>query len=124
MDWKSQQNNRGSNILIHSGLIADALVSAKNRGVAVRILMDSGTISDSGSEYSRLQKLGISIKTDYSKGLMHDKFFIVDESVVGTGSYNWTASAENDNAENLLIVRSAMLANRYLNEFTALWRAL
>ena len=102
--------------------IADALVSAKNRGVAVRVLMDSGTISDSGSEYSRLQKLGISIKTDSSKGLMHDKFFIIDGRVVGTGSYNWTISAEDDNAENLLIVMSVALAERYLNEFTALWK--
>ena len=102
--------------------IADALVSAKNRGVALRVLMDSGTISDSGSEFSRLQKLGITIKTDSSKGLMHDKFFIIDGRVVGTGSYNWTMSAEDDNAENLLIVRSVVLAERYLNEFTALWK--
>jgi phosphatidylserine/phosphatidylglycerophosphate/cardiolipin synthase-like enzyme len=103
--------------------LADALVSARDRGVAVRVLMDSGTISDSGSEYSRLKKIGISIKTDSSTGLMHDKFFLIDGRVVGTGSYNWTGSAEDDNAENLLIVRSAMLVGRYLNEFNALWNA-
>lgn len=103
--------------------LADALVSARNRGVAVRVLMDSGTTSDSGSEYSRLQKLGISIKTDSSTGLMHDKFFVIDDRVLGTGSYNWTGSAEDDNAENLLIVRSATLVDRYLNEFNALWNA-
>jgi phosphatidylserine/phosphatidylglycerophosphate/cardiolipin synthase-like enzyme len=103
--------------------LADALVSAKNRGVAVRVLMDSETTSDSGSEYSRLQKLGISIKTDSSTGLMYDKFFVIDGRVVGTGSYNWTGSAEDDNAENLLIVRSATLVGHYLNEFNALWNA-
>jgi phosphatidylserine/phosphatidylglycerophosphate/cardiolipin synthase-like enzyme len=103
--------------------LADALVSARNRGVAVRVLMDSGTTSDSGSEYSRLQKLGISIKTDSSMGLMHDKFFLIDGRIVGTGSYNWTGSAEDDNAENLLIVRSTILFGRYLNEFNAIWNA-
>ena len=103
--------------------LADALVSARDRGVAVRVIMDSGTISDSGSEYSRLKRLGISIKTDSSTGLMHDKFFLIDGRVVGTGSYNWTGSAEDDNAENLLIVRSATLVGRYLNEFNALWNA-
>ena len=103
--------------------LADALVSAKNRGVVVRVLMDSGTISDSGSEYSWLQKQGIPIKTDSSEGLMHDKFFVIDGKVVGTGSYNWTGSAEDDNAENLLIVRSVTLAGLYLNEFNALWRS-
>ena len=103
--------------------LADALVSARDRGVAVRVIMDSGTISDSGSEYSRLKRLGISIKTDSSTGLMHDKFFLIDGRVVGTGSYNWTGSAEDDNAENLLIVRSAILVGRYLNEFNALWNA-
>jgi phosphatidylserine/phosphatidylglycerophosphate/cardiolipin synthase-like enzyme len=54
---------------------------------------------------------------------MHDKFFVIDDRLVGTGSYNWTASAEEDNAENLLIVRSATLVGRYLNEFNALWDA-
>ena len=103
--------------------LADALVSAKNRGVAVRVLMDSETIDDSGSEYSRLKKLGISIKTDSSTGLMHDKFFVIDGRVVGTGSYNWTGSAEDDNAENLLVVRSTALGVRYLIEFNALWNA-
>jgi phosphatidylserine/phosphatidylglycerophosphate/cardiolipin synthase-like enzyme len=103
--------------------LADALVSARNRGVAVRVLMDSETISDSGSEYYRLQRLGIAIKTDSSTGLMHDKFFVIDGKVIGTGSYNWTGSAEDNNAENLLIVRSATLVVRYLNEFNALWNA-
>jgi phosphatidylserine/phosphatidylglycerophosphate/cardiolipin synthase-like enzyme len=118
--------NRTIDVAVYSftqDSLADALVSARNRGVAVRVLMDSGTTSDSGSEYSRLQKLGISIKTDSSTGLMHDKFFVIDGRVIGTGSYNWTGSAEDDNAENLLIVRSATLVDRYLNEFNALWNA-
>ena len=102
--------------------IGDALVAAKARGVNVRVVMEHDTISDSGSEYSWLQSKGISIRTDSSEGLMHNKFFVIDGSIVGTGSFNWTKSAENDNDENLLIVRSESLANKYLNEFNYLWR--
>ena len=101
--------------------IGDALVAAKGRGVNVRVIMEQDTISDSGSEYSWLQSKGIAIRTDSSEGLMHDKFFIIDGKVIGTGSYNWTTAAENDNSENLLIVRSESLATKYLNEFNYLW---
>jgi len=101
--------------------IGDALVAAKGRGVKVRILMEYDTISDSGSEYSWLQSKGLAIRTDSSEGLMHDKFFIIDGKIVGTGSYNWTKAAEDDNSENLLIVRSESLATKYLYEFNYLW---
>ena len=36
-----------------------------------------------------------------------------------TGSHNWSASAENSNNENTLIVHDADVANQYLQEFAA-----
>ena len=90
-------------------------------GVNVRVLMEGEKIGDSGSEYGRLRAAGVDVRADSLPGLMHDKFLVVDGEVVGTGSYNWTAAAESDNAENLLIVRSESLSALYIEEFEAIW---
>ena len=39
---------------------------------------------------------------------------IVDKAVVETGSFNYTVSAQHYDAENLLIIHSKILADRYL----------
>ena len=56
-------------------------------------------------------------------GLLHDKFAVIDERVVLTGSYNWTAAAENKNAENLLIIKDKVIARKYTDQFHHLWGA-
>lgn len=38
---------------------------------------------------------------------------IIDKDTVITGGYNFTQAAETKNAENLLILRSAKLADTY-----------
>jgi len=53
---------------------------------------------------------------------MHQKFAVIDSRIVLTGSYNWTASAENYNHENLLLFRDAgPLAEEYRQQFLRLW---
>lgn len=37
---------------------------------------------------------------------MHNKFFISDNKLLGTGSFNWTYNAVNNNYENLLLTNS------------------
>lgn len=52
-------------------------------------------------------------------GLMHDKFCIIDDSIILTGSFNPTSTAKvNDN--NLVIIHSAYLAENYNQEFSEL----
>ncbi len=42
---------------------------------------------------------------------------IIDKNTVITGSFNFTKAAEEKNAENLLIIRSADLAKLYLDNW-------
>lgn len=122
-NWISRANT-SIDVAIYSftrDSIADALIEAKTRGVKVRVLMELDKTTDDGSEYLRLKTMGVSIKPDSSQGLMHDKFFVIDGRIIGTGSFNWTSAAENDNAENLIIVSSEVLASKYLREFDVLW---
>jgi phosphatidylserine/phosphatidylglycerophosphate/cardiolipin synthase-like enzyme len=63
-------------------------------------------------------------------GLMHHKFMVVDRQVVVTGSANWTMSdihgdlgqaSSRGNANNLLTIRSAALAQHFTQEFDLMW---
>lgn len=54
---------------------------------------------------------------------MHDKFAVVDGATVETGSFNFTASAENHNGENVPVLHDAGVAQRYGQEWERLWSA-
>ena len=110
--------------------IAWALVRAHERGVEVRVLLDGDF--DASCKYSKntfLSRHGVNVKLDRShivggevQGYMHNKFAVVDGKVVITGSYNWTASAEHRNDENLLIITDApKLCRKYESQFVKLW---
>ena len=98
-------------------IVADALVRAKERGVAVSVLMDKKKSRYKKSLRSRLAKDGISVYTDGEHFLYHNKVIIVDRSVVLTGSFNFKEDAETSNAENLLRLRSPELAQKYLDDW-------
>ena len=112
--------------------LAWALAKARQRGVKVQVVLDQEF--DAGNESSKrlfLEQQGVPVrrvsgldrgKRDRGAGLMHQKFAVIDRSVVLTGSYNWTVSADNVNDENLLIFRDAApLADDYRKEFFRLW---
>lgn len=89
--------------------IADALVAAAARGVIVTLVVDKG---QAASKFSQAQRLaatpGIIVHAWNGNGLMHSKAFVVDRGKsVGLGSYNFTAHAEQDNTEVLLISSTA-----------------
>jgi hypothetical protein len=91
--------------------------------VKVRGVIDNN--SDSGEQYDSLVARGLDVhlKANLS-GLLHHKYAIVDANgadtnkYVITGSHNWSGSAETKNNENTLIIRSARIANLYLQEFS------
>ncbi len=105
--------------------IAEAVVRAHSRGVTVRVVMDE---SQSANKYSKkiyFQKKGIPLRLSrgIGRGIMHDKFAVIDGNLVITGSFNWTASAEENNYENLLVIRSPLLVMKYSEEFEKIWRS-
>lgn len=101
--------------------VAEALVTAKNRGVSVRVVADKkGNMTYSAVTFLANQGIPVRLNTHYP--VMHNKFIIVDANTVQTGSFNYTASAAKKNAENVLLVQNAPnLAGAYQNEFNRLW---
>ncbi len=52
---------------------------------------------------------------------MHHKVIIIDNSIVVTGSLNFSSSADEDNEENVVILDNPEIAALYLQEFDKLW---
>lgn len=103
--------------------IADALIAARNRGVAVRILADSSQANGTGSEVAKLEAAGFQLKRTNggSGGIMHNKFAIFDGRVLLTGSYNWSANAEQNNDENAVFIRDMRVISAFQANFNSMW---
>jgi phosphatidylserine/phosphatidylglycerophosphate/cardiolipin synthase-like enzyme len=70
----------------------------------------------SGSRYSAatyLSNAGVPVSVDTRIAIAHSKVMVIDAETVITGSFNFTATAQSHNSENLLAVRDATLAARY-----------
>ncbi len=119
--------------------LAAAVVRAHKRGVKIRLILDGNDESDySKGFYLRQRGVDVRYARGLAKksrkkrkkryrvrkyGLMHHKFAVVDGKTVATGSFNWTASAERWNHENLLVIKSPSLARRYETAFRKIWKS-
>ena len=104
--------------------IADTLVAAMRRGVAVRVISDDEQVKQQGSDILRLQAAGVPVKVDSSPAFhMHHKFVVIDGLLVATGSYNWTQQAHTGNQENLLVAEDAGAVAEYQDSFEKMWQS-
>jgi len=98
--------------------LAEALLARAADGVAVTGVFEADQYrANIGTEFDRLRDGGLSVRLDGNPNHMHHKVLIIDEHIVITGSYNFTASAEQRNDENLLVIDDPALASQYLAEF-------
>lgn len=104
--------------------LADALLDAHRRAVAVRIITDDSKAEDLGSDVDRLGRAGIAVRVDRSPYHMHHKFAILDGSTLMTGSYNWTRGAARDNEENLIVTGDPRLVSPFVTTFERLWEKM
>ncbi len=95
--------------------IRDALLRANQRGVQVRMVMESDNMSSPAPQV--LLKAGIPIIGDDRTGLMHDKYLVIDRSEVWTGSMNATNEGAYSDNNNLMRIRSTMVAADYETDF-------
>ncbi len=95
--------------------IRDALLRAHDRGVQVRMVMESDNLDRSDPQ--KLKDAGIPILGDRREGLMHDKFVVIDNSEVWMGSMNFTDSGTYEDNNDIMRIRSIKMAENYINEF-------
>jgi len=104
--------------------IAKAVFAQHRAGVRVAGIIESRNTGDTGSAFEALQEAGVDVLADGNPYLLHHKVIILDESIVISGSYNFSASAADNNDENMLIIHSAEVAVRYVAEFNSVYSAV
>lgn len=99
--------------------VTDALLHAAERGVIVRLIVDSENLQtpEVAEQAGRLQRAGIAVHFDRREPFMHDKFVVIDQSVAWTGSWNLTDNDTWRNNNNMLRFASRRIAIDYANEF-------
>jgi phosphatidylserine/phosphatidylglycerophosphate/cardiolipin synthase-like enzyme len=83
---------------ITNNTLRDAIQRAHDRGVAVRIISDDECLKMMGSDVYRLKGYGIPARSDSNPNAhMHNKFVVIDNKLLITGSFNWTVQAVKKN---------------------------
>lgn len=107
----------------HHDLIA-ALQRAKDRGLKVRVVFDRyqyGFLK----EMAQMVELGFDVRLsngkDGQKGVMHNKFVVLDGKLVETGSFNWTFNGELNNYENAAFLNAPDDAAAWSAYFERIW---
>ena len=99
--------------------IAQAIMQAHARGIKVEVILDKSQRTEKYSGATYLANAGVPVFIDDAHAIAHNKVMVVDDQIVITGSFNFTKSAEERNAENLLILRNPELARAYLDNWLA-----
>src|SRR3982751_4656478 len=98
--------------------ISSALERANRRGVKVQIILDKTQDRKKGYSPARyFHDLGIPTWIDRKVTIAHNKVIIIDDKIVITGSYNFSANAQKRNAENLLVIKSDVVAKAYEDNY-------
>lgn len=103
--------------------IADALISAKQRGVDVKVVADKEqTHRIPTSVIARIAAGGVPVFIDSAHNSAHNKVMVIDagspEAALITGSFNFTQAAQHKNSENVLVIRgNKALTDLYLKNW-------
>ena len=88
-------------------------LAEKSKFLDVRLVMDNSNLKD--------QIKGDGIKADSDYALMHNKFCVIDDKLVMTGSFNPTYNDNDYNSNNVVVIYSYAIAENYEDEFNELW---
>ena len=87
---------------------------AYNRAVDLQVILDKSQPKQPYTSATFLTHAKIPVSIESKHAIAHNKVMIIDGNTVITGSFNFTKAAEEKNAENLLIIESAKLTQRYM----------
>jgi len=101
----------------------EALVNASNRGVTVKVIIDSGTLSISEDAAEYLSGHGVEVRWSNATYFetTHNKGIIIDEKIVLISSINWSETSVRKNREAGIIVYCEEIAQYYVSVFDWDW---
>lgn len=84
--------------------ISEAILQAKKRGVRVKVVADEKANQSKYTATRFLANQGIDVRLNGNYAIMHNKFIVVDNQTVETGSFNYSQAAQKKNAENVIVM--------------------
>ncbi len=103
--------------------IAAAVKDAKGRGVDVRVIVDKSQASEKYTSATFLKHGGVPVVVDTDPAIAHNKVMIFDQEAVFTGSFNFSRSAQDRNAENGIVISGdRALVKAYTDNWTKRYR--
>lgn len=111
--------------------LVEELISAHNRGVKVKVILDQNIdffLWNEGGEWQKqekndalfayLKKQGIEAYFDNLYVTTHSKAIVIDKEIVIVGSANWTESSLRKNWEASCLIKSRGLTKQFLEDFS------
>jgi len=97
--------------------ISQALYNAAKRGVKIQVVADAKANGGKYTATTFLANQDIDVRLNSNYAIMHNKFIVVDDKTVETGSFNYSAAAVKSNAENVIVIwDNPQIASRYKAE--------
>ena len=104
---------------LNSEPITNALIELEAHNIPVRVVIDADFEDEAAIR--RLRRNGISVVPDDRRPLMHNKFIVIDEQIVWTGSMNFTTNGVFCNNNNLVRLELPALAGNYTTEMDEMY---
>ena len=103
-------------------VVFNKLIELKKRGIDIQIIFDESTPDFSAHINAFVVHNIIPVLSPKINGAMHNKFVVIDNSAVWTGSANFTPTVLKPkgtyfNDENIVIITSPIAAEQYSNAF-------
>ena len=96
--------------------IISALKDAYDKGIDIKIYTDDTTVDDEA--FKELSSYGIEVRSDSDEyALMHNKFTVIDNKILWSGSGNYTVYSFYRNNENYIRVEDESVAKIYKEKF-------
>ncbi len=114
----ARQNVDAAFYNFHSHPIASALQRARQRGLQVRLV---GDLDEAEAGYRILLEKNLLVHAGNKRGIQHNKFIIIDDTLLicGTGNFTHTGIYYNDN--HYLAITAHEIISAYRREFTQLY---
>jgi hypothetical protein len=96
----------------------DLLCEKVSTGLSVKIII-SDHEDNKRLDFNYLISLGASVKIipKNGRGMMHDKFCVIDNKIAISGSYNWTFNARKNNSESVICTQDLHTVKSFREKF-------
>ena len=102
--------------------IFNCLLKRLSDGIHVRLVIINDDINNTGGlDFQDFINAGGTLYFGKHGSFMHNKYCIVDDTIVCTGSYNYTYYAEHSNFENIVCIKNEKrVISKFINNFASI----